>query len=130
LDLLTQTAKEAQSAAELPQGTDAEQLAFEISALLAGTNLTVVLHSDNAAIDRARRAIQNRLYGGESPLSGRTTAGGLQQLSPRFESGQLHRSMVGLPCCMGNGGVRRPLPGATRPAVLLRRARSTGPRKK
>jgi AcrR family transcriptional regulator len=60
-DLLTQTAKEAQAAAELPTDTDAEQLAFEIGALLAGTNLTVVLHSDDAAIDRARRAIQNRL---------------------------------------------------------------------
>ncbi len=60
-ELLTQSTKEAQAAGELPRDTDPEQLAFEIGAMLAGTNITAVLHSDNTAIDRARRAIRERV---------------------------------------------------------------------
>jgi hypothetical protein len=60
-DLLEQTAREAGQAGELPPGTDPEQLAFELSTILAGTNIVTVLHDDDAAIDRARRAVAARL---------------------------------------------------------------------
>ena len=60
-DLLEQTAREAGQAGELPRGTDPAQLAFELAAILAGTNIVTVLHDDDAAIDRARRAVATRL---------------------------------------------------------------------
>jgi len=46
---------------ELPAGTDPAQLAFELSAILAGTNIVAVLHDDDTAIDHARRAVSARL---------------------------------------------------------------------
>jgi hypothetical protein len=39
---------------------DPDQLAFELGALLAGTNLAAVLHDDNTIIHRAREAIRSR----------------------------------------------------------------------
>lgn len=60
-DLLEHTAREAQQAGELAGGTDPAQLAFELAAILAGTNIMAVLHSDDTAIERARRAINDRL---------------------------------------------------------------------
>jgi AcrR family transcriptional regulator len=60
-DLLEQTAREAGLAGELPGGTDPAQLAFELAAILAGTNIVTVLHDDDGAIDRARRAVAARL---------------------------------------------------------------------
>jgi hypothetical protein len=61
-ELLEQTAREAGKAGELPAGTDPAQLAFELSAILAGTNIVAVLHDDDdAAIDHARRAVTARL---------------------------------------------------------------------
>jgi AcrR family transcriptional regulator len=60
-DLLTQTARDGQAAGELPRDSDPEQLAFELGAILAGTNIIAVLHSDNTAIERARRAIHERI---------------------------------------------------------------------
>jgi hypothetical protein len=53
----------AADAGELAPGTDPAQLAFELSAILAGTNIVAVLHDDDAAIDRARRAVTARLAG-------------------------------------------------------------------
>ena len=61
-DLLEQTAHEAADAGQLP-GTDPAQLAFELSAMLAGTNIVAVLHDDDTAIERARRAVAARLAG-------------------------------------------------------------------
>ena len=60
-DLLEQTAREAALAGELSPGTDPAQLAFELSAILAGTNIVAVLHDDDTAIDHARRAVAARL---------------------------------------------------------------------
>jgi AcrR family transcriptional regulator len=57
-DLLEQTAQEA---GELADGADPAQLAFELSAILAGANIVAVLHDDDGAIDRARRAVTARL---------------------------------------------------------------------
>jgi AcrR family transcriptional regulator len=60
-DLLEQAAREAGQAGELAKGTDPAQLAFELSTILAGTNIVAVLHDDDAAIGRARRAVAARL---------------------------------------------------------------------
>jgi AcrR family transcriptional regulator len=59
-ELLTQTARDAHAAADL-RGTDPDQLAFELGAILAGANLAAVLHDDNTIIDRAREAIRSRV---------------------------------------------------------------------
>jgi AcrR family transcriptional regulator len=60
-ELLQQAARETQDQGELPPGTDPDQLAFELGAILAGTNIVAVLHDDDAVIDRARQAIRRRL---------------------------------------------------------------------
>lgn len=60
-ELLAQTARDAQAANELAPDTDPEQLAFELGAILAGANIIAVLHSDDTAIERARRAVRSRL---------------------------------------------------------------------
>jgi AcrR family transcriptional regulator len=63
-DLLEQTAREAFQAGELDAASDPAQLAFELTTLLAGTNIVTVLHDDDAAIDHARRAVAARLSTG------------------------------------------------------------------
>jgi AcrR family transcriptional regulator len=60
-ELLQQAAQEAVSQGELPPATDPDQLAFELGAILTGTNIVAVLHSDDTVIDRARHAIHQRL---------------------------------------------------------------------
>ena len=60
-DLLTQSAREAAAEDQLPPGTDPDQLAFELGAILTGTSIVSVLHSDDAVIDRARRSLRERL---------------------------------------------------------------------
>ena len=47
-------------AGELGPGGDPAQLAFELSTILARTNIVAVLH-DDTAIDHARRAVAARL---------------------------------------------------------------------
>ncbi|MFY9918851.1 MAG: TetR/AcrR family transcriptional regulator [Mycobacterium sp.] len=66
-DLLQQSANEAHQHGELPSGTDPDQLAFELGTMLAGTNIIAVLHSDDTAIERAHRAIQERLGVAQRP---------------------------------------------------------------
>ena len=60
-ELLRQTAREAHAQGDLPSDLDPDQVAFELGAILAGTNIVAVLHSDDAAIERARRAIRRQL---------------------------------------------------------------------
>jgi AcrR family transcriptional regulator len=60
-DLLAAEARAAAHTGELPDGTDAAQLAFELGVILAGTNLVSVLHDDLRVIARARTAIRARL---------------------------------------------------------------------
>ena len=60
-ELLMQTALYAHAAGELPGESDPDQLAFELGAILAGTNIAAVLHDDNTIIDRAREAIRSRV---------------------------------------------------------------------
>jgi AcrR family transcriptional regulator len=59
-NLLEHEAREATARDELPD-TDPAQLAYELGAILAGTNIIAVLHDDNGAIERARTAIHRRL---------------------------------------------------------------------
>jgi AcrR family transcriptional regulator len=63
-ELLQLAAREAHAQGELPREDDPDQLAFELGALLAGTNIVAVLHDDDSAIERARRAIHRRLDAG------------------------------------------------------------------
>lgn len=60
-ELLRETARQAREEGELRSDEDPDQLAFELGALLAGTNIVAVLHSDDVAIEQARRAIGRRL---------------------------------------------------------------------
>jgi AcrR family transcriptional regulator len=60
-ELLQHTAREAHEQGELAPEDDPDQLAFELGALLAGTNIVTVLHDDDTAIERARSAIHRRL---------------------------------------------------------------------
>jgi AcrR family transcriptional regulator len=62
-DLLVREALAAAGKSELPDGTDAAQLAFELGVILAGTDLVSVLHDDLHVISRARTAIRTRLAG-------------------------------------------------------------------
>jgi AcrR family transcriptional regulator len=61
LQLLERLAAEAQELGELPRGTDAAQLAFELHALLVAANTSFILRGDGGAFARARRAIRARL---------------------------------------------------------------------
>jgi AcrR family transcriptional regulator len=60
-DLLEETAVAAGRAGELEAGCDPAQLAFELGAILAGTNIVAVLHDDDSAIGRARHAVATRI---------------------------------------------------------------------
>ena len=60
-DLLEHEAQEAHGRHELAPETDPGQLAFELGAILAGTNIVAVLHNDDTAIERARRVVSERL---------------------------------------------------------------------
>jgi AcrR family transcriptional regulator len=80
-DLLEQTAQEA---GELADGADPAQLAFELSAILAGANIVAVLHDDDSAIDRARRAVTARLA---PALSGTASVANWTRPGSRAEGG-------------------------------------------
>jgi AcrR family transcriptional regulator len=60
-ELLKEAAQQAHSQGQLPPATDPDQLAFELGAILTGTDIVAVLHSDDTVIDRARQAIRQRL---------------------------------------------------------------------
>lgn len=53
--------QDAQDAGELPPELDSEQIAFEINSIGLGANWAFQLYRDDAAFDRARRAIRERL---------------------------------------------------------------------
>jgi AcrR family transcriptional regulator len=64
-ELLLQAARTAHERGELRGGDEPEQVAFELGAILTGTNIVSVLHSDQSAIERARESIRRRI--GEPP---------------------------------------------------------------
>ena len=55
--LLRAVAVRARDAGELPAHTDPDQLTFQLTALLAGANLSYVLHDDPVLLARARQAV-------------------------------------------------------------------------
>ncbi|WP_188194264.1 TetR/AcrR family transcriptional regulator [Nonomuraea sp. SYSU D8015] len=60
---LRKEARRAVEAGELPAGTDAEQLAFELLGLVMALNHALQLHRDPEAVTLARRAVRARLGG-------------------------------------------------------------------
>jgi AcrR family transcriptional regulator len=58
---LAAEARTAVEAGELPAGTDPEQVAFELNAIVMGLNNARQLHGDRTAAARARRAIERVL---------------------------------------------------------------------
>lgn len=68
--LMTRTIEDARQLGDLVETTDAEQLAFELIALLEMANATSLLHDDPVAYRRARTAIRARLRSAATvPLS-------------------------------------------------------------
>ena len=57
VELITQ----AQAAGDIDPDEDPQQLAFELSAMLAQANATYVMFTDTHALDRARVAVASRL---------------------------------------------------------------------
>jgi AcrR family transcriptional regulator len=68
--LLSETTRQAHTVHQLPPGTDPDQLAFELGAILAGSDIAAILHDDNTIIDRARQAVRTRLGGQDSATAG------------------------------------------------------------
>jgi AcrR family transcriptional regulator len=64
--------QDAQDAGELPADIDSEQLAFEIHSIGMGANWAFQLYRDDAAFDRARDAIRERVAG---PVRGKAQSG-------------------------------------------------------
>jgi AcrR family transcriptional regulator len=58
---LSETIRDAQARGEIDADLDADQLAFEIDALLHGANAGFLLSGDREPLERARRAIRDRL---------------------------------------------------------------------
>ncbi len=61
LDLLERLVREAQQLGEVSADLDAQQLAFELEALLVAANSMFLLYGDGLAFERARVAIRQRL---------------------------------------------------------------------
>jgi AcrR family transcriptional regulator len=61
VEIFVNLIRDAQRLGEIDRGVDPEQLAFEIDAFLVGANGAFVLFSDEQALERARRAIRERL---------------------------------------------------------------------
>jgi AcrR family transcriptional regulator len=61
LTVLERLAREAQQLDELDRKLDPTQLAFELQAILAAANTSFILHGDQAAFERARFAVQERI---------------------------------------------------------------------
>jgi AcrR family transcriptional regulator len=58
---LAETIRDAQARGEIDPAADADQLAFEIDALLHGANAGFLISGDREPLERARRAIRDRL---------------------------------------------------------------------
>jgi AcrR family transcriptional regulator len=61
VEIFANLVRDAQRLGEIDADADPEQLAFEIDSLLIGANGAFVLFSDEQALERARRAIRERL---------------------------------------------------------------------
>lgn len=63
----TDTIEEAKAAGDLPTGTDAQQLAFELDALVRTAHADALLFDDPGMFDRAKTAISKRIDGSITP---------------------------------------------------------------
>ena len=61
LGLLAEEVATGQAAGELDPGADPPQVAFELNAFMVAGNMQFVASGDAAALDRVRRAVENRL---------------------------------------------------------------------
>jgi AcrR family transcriptional regulator len=76
MDTLERAAANAQAAGELQSNTDPQQLAFELEAALLSANWYYHLYHDPAYLERARRAVRDR-------LASQATRTGLRSLPPQ-----------------------------------------------
>ncbi len=67
MDTLERSARDAQSAGELHTSSDPQQLAFELEAALLSANWYCHLYKDPAYLERARRAVRDRLASQATP---------------------------------------------------------------
>src|SRR3984885_15377645 len=67
MDTLERSAADAQAAAELETSSDPQQLVFEIEAALLSANWYFHLYRDPAYLERARRAVRDRLASQATP---------------------------------------------------------------
>jgi AcrR family transcriptional regulator len=74
-DTLERSARDARTAAELHASSDPQQLAFELEAALLSANWYYHLYKDPAYLERARRAVRDR-------LASQATRAGLRSLPP------------------------------------------------
>ena len=75
MDTLERAATDGQATGELQASTDPQQLAFELEAALLSANWYYHLYHDPAYLERARRAVRDR-------LAGQATREGLRSLPP------------------------------------------------
>jgi AcrR family transcriptional regulator len=75
MDTLERAVADAQAEAELQGDTDPQQLAFELEAALLSANWYYHLYHDPAYLERARRAVRDR-------LASQATRAGLRSLPP------------------------------------------------
>ncbi len=75
MDTIERSARDAQAAADLKTSTDPEQLAFELEAALLSANWYYHLYHEPAYLERARRAVRNR-------LASQATSAGVRSLPP------------------------------------------------
>lgn len=68
---LARAIREAAAAGDVQPGVDAEQVAWELRCLLIGANGTFVVDGENTGIERARRAIRDRLERIATPSAAR-----------------------------------------------------------
>jgi AcrR family transcriptional regulator len=68
---LARAVRDAKAAGDIQRDVDAEQLAWELSCLLVGANGSFVLDRANVGIERARRAIRDRLERVATPTATR-----------------------------------------------------------
>lgn len=80
--LLCEVGQRACVAGELRSNVDPEQLAFELGALLAGANLTFVLHDDDSLVARARSAAEALLSNAATDSAARREARSGRHPSP------------------------------------------------
>lgn len=61
IELLEESARDAREEGDLAPGADAAQLAFELYSLTSGANNAFVLSGEQAVLERARRAVRERV---------------------------------------------------------------------